>query len=257
MSQKNIEVESENGEIIRGSYQEPFQLHGDLLNPTLMIFCHGFPQSHMKAYNDLFSKLQNTCAKNGMFSVSFDFRGNGTSDGAQENFTLKSALQDLQAIQKWARGKELNKFMVTGEGLGATISLLGLTEDIYAGIFFWPVFNTEDYANRNLDAVKHQANLDKDGYVNTDKGKIALPLLKELHDLDLTQAMNNVHYPCLIQQGAEDKIVPIEHLDMASAHFRSRRIELTSYQDGTHGLMKENHRKNLMYHYDQFIKKYA
>lgn len=57
--------------------------------------------------------------------------------------------------------------------------------------------------------------------------------------------------------GAQDKVSPIEQLDMFRACAGHRRVEITSFQDGTHGLPQENHRKSMFFHIRQFIEKYT
>lgn len=257
MSGTAIEIESLNGKKIRGSFQEPFNLSGDLINPVLMIFFHGFPENLSESYTHTFPKLQNICASLGIFSLCFNYTGCGASDGKAENFTLTNAKEDLDAVKKWCVDKNFKRFMICAEGLGSIIALQSFYKDIMAGMFLSPVFQTEDYAIRNLSAETYKDKLaQEDGYADTDHGKISLGLIKELLEIDVEPLMNRVEYPCLIQHGAKDEFIPIEFLDMASAYFRNRRIEITTYQDGTYGLPKENHMKNLMYHFEQFIQKY-
>ena len=257
MSGNAIDIKCENGETIHGYFQEPFNLIGNLRNPVLMVFFHGFPQNISGAQDNLIPKLQNVCARQGIFSLRFNFRGSGESDGVQENFTLSSAIEDVHAVKEWIKTKNFNHFMICAEGLGTTVALSAFREKVLAGAFLWPVFQVQDYADRNLDAEKYADLLEKDGYVETKHGRISLQLIKELSEIDIEPLMNKVEYPCLLQQGAKDDIVPMEFLDMASAHFRNRRIEITSYQDGTHGLPQENHTKNLLYHFEQFVQKYS
>ena len=63
--------------------------------------------------------------------------------------------------------------------------------------------------------------------------------------------------PTLILQGVRDEITPIETLDLARGHIRSKRLEITTFHDGEHGLHKLNHRKSMFFHITQFIEKFA
>ncbi len=251
-----FELTGPDKKVIRGIHQDPFCPGSDPLHPVIMIFCHGFPNSHMGAYGNLFQKLQNICAQLGIPSIRFDFRGCGSSDGSSENFTIHSAMQDLDTVMEWLDGHGFSRIMLTAEGLGVVPALISLGELAEAGAFFWLIFQTQDFAVSQMDAEQHRENFEKGGYFETPQGKIGIPLVKELYEMDLVPVMNQVKFPCLIQQGVQDDIVPVEYLDMACAHFRNRRIELTTYQDGTHGLPQENHRKYMMFHYEQFIQKY-
>ncbi len=256
MSNNDLELISDNGEKIRIHYQEPFVLGRCLLDPYLMIFCHGFPNENMSSHDDLFRKLQNACARIGVHSVMFDFRGCGTSDGNSEDFTMASATEDLETIKEWANNRGFEKFMITGAGLGAVPAILGDDQNILAGAFFWPVLQTQDYAIRNLEAEEHKSHFDMGGFIELHHGKVGIPLIKELYHMDIIDDLNRIKYPCLLQQGADDTVIPIEHLELAKAHLRNKRIEITSYQDGTYGLPQDNHRKHMIYHYEQFILKY-
>lgn len=256
MKQHPLELICPNGDIIRGFHQEPFSVSSSSKEPVVMIFCHGFPSSDMDNHDQLFLKLQNTCAQLGIHSVRFDFRGCGTSDVAQEDFTLHSAMEDLDVIANWTEQQKFPRIMITTEGLGFAPALISLSEVAEAGVFFWPVFDPHEYAVRNMNAEAHKDRFSEGGYFESDHGNIGIPLVKELYEIDLVPVMNQVKFPCLIQHGVEDDVIPIDGIDMAKAHFRNRRIEITTYQDGKHGLMKENHRKYVMYHYEQFIEKY-
>ena len=93
--------------------------------------------------------------------------------------------------------------------------------------------------------------------LNMKGNRIGIQLLKDLKKTNLIYALNEVFMPTLIMHGAQDKTIPVEQLDIAREHMRSKRIEITTFHDGKEGLQQLNHRKALFHHVMEFIEKYA
>ena len=261
MKQDAIEFTSNNGQILRGNYQKPYACAEDITDPTLMIFCHGFPGAHKDSHRRLFEQLQNICALAGIHSLRFDFRGCGKSDGDSGDFTLPHACEDMMQVYGWAMSQGYTRFMLSAEGLGSLPALMTLREGVRCLAFFWPVFDPRQYAIQHFQAENYRELFEKETeerhHVQIESTAVALSLIKELYQLDLTPFMNKVNMPALIQHGALDAQVPIENIDLARRHFRNRRIELTTYQNGAHGILPESQRKHLLFHYEQFVTKYV
>ena len=96
-----------------------------------------------------------------------------------------------------------------------------------------------------------------DGYITMDDQRIGLPFLKELAKTDIIYALKETYMPTLIMQGAKDDITPASQLDFARTYIPSKRIEITTFQDGGHGLEQLNHRKMMFYHTMQFMEKFC
>lgn len=238
---------------VSGLYARPADTDRDML----VVMAHTFPDSHMSGHHDLFGRIENALVHEGFHTLRFDFRGCGASDGAPEHMTLGSAGQDLSAVLDWAKGKEYRKFIVLAEGLAATVAMTRLSEDVQALILLWPVLDPKELAGRRFGAAGYGGDFSGSAPVEIDGHKVGLTLIGEMWNTDLTRFFRRVKMPVLILHGAQDDIAPIEQLDLARSCFRTSRIEITSYHDGTHGLPQASHRKYAYYHILQFLKKYA
>ena len=96
----------------------------------------------------------------------------------------------------------------------------------------------------------------KQGFIKQNNNRIGITFLEELEKIDLIYALREIHAPALIMHGVRDKKIPVSCLDLARAHMRSKRIEITTFHDGEEGLTQLNHRKAMFYHIQQFVEKY-
>jgi len=90
-----------------------------------------------------------------------------------------------------------------------------------------------------------------------DGHKIAMKLVNELLCLAPEQLLPEIKIPVLVQQGAEDKTVSLDHTDILKSGLKARRLDVTTYQDGDHGLTDDRHRKMIFFHIGQFVEKYG
>ena len=82
-------------------------------------------------------------AKNGIASLRFDFRGSGDSEGAFEEQTLTSLLQDAETVYNWLEGSPV---VVIGTSMGGLIaSLLAASKKIEALVLWAPVFDAHQW----------------------------------------------------------------------------------------------------------------
>ncbi len=71
--------------------------------PTV-IFCHGFTGNRIEARR-LFVRAARKMSREGIFSVRFDFRGPGESEGEFEKMTVSSETSDLNAVLSFLLGR--------------------------------------------------------------------------------------------------------------------------------------------------------
>lgn len=242
-------------EQIKGLYRAPIVRMTDHADKTLVIMSHGFPGS-MKAHNDLFGDVELLIAEKGYHALRFDYRGCGKSGGREQDFTIKSAAEDFQNVKLWAKGEGYTRFVYFGEGLGASIAVMNHDLDLACYVMLWPALNIEQYKEGFFGMISLSEEDKARGYVESGKSRLGLPFLEELDKFDLTPFLRDVHVPAMILHGVQDKKIPMECLDLARAHMRSKRLEITGFQDGGHGLTKLNHRKAMFYHIQQFLEKY-
>jgi pimeloyl-ACP methyl ester carboxylesterase len=221
---------------------------------TLILMAHGFP-GHKSAHDDFFGDLDAALALGSHDTLRFDFRGCGESDGLEENFTIASACEDFQSVMLWCRREGYSQFIVAGAGLGATIAAMNMELGAKAFIMLWPVLEPKLYFKQYISKAVMAD--DNKPYAEIDSHRIGVAFIKELKDLDIVSSLKEIYCPTLIMHGSEDEIVPPVQLDLARGFIPARRIEITVFHDGTHGLPLPSHRKAMLYHIRQFVQKYA
>lgn len=226
--------------------------HEDLL----IIMAHGFP-GHKTGNNDLYGDLEFLLADKGYNCLRFDFRGCGESDGTQEQFSLSSAQDDFKSVLRWAEEKKYTRFVYIGEGLGGALAVMNVELNVQAMILLWPLLDMQDFYQKNFAELELVETAKKRGYIDHHGHKYGLGLLADLKNASLTGKLKDCYMPTLIMHGARDETIPVEHLDVAREHINARRLEITTFHDGEHGLQKLNHRKMMFHHVTQFIVKYT
>ena len=261
---KQIEIATDtDGTFISGHYTAPDSkkvLANKTAPETLVIMVHGFP-GDSQSHNDLFGDLEFLFGDYGLHTLRFDCRGCGKSEGKEEGFNLSQAQEDLDMVMKWARSQKFEKFVFVGEGLGAYLCLKKINEDKDSGVkllmLFWPVLDLADYCRRNFQPFDKDVSQPGE-YLHETGHKISLGFLEQLSSTGKYLPRPGFPVPVLVQQGARDKIVPVEQLDLLKeAPPPTRRVDITTYQDGDHGLLDPRHRKMIFFHIGQFIEKYA
>ncbi len=255
---KKIQIQAGGDQQISALYSSPSekQDHDEDHEPMLILMAHGFP-GHKTGNNDLYGDLEFILAEKNYDTMRFDFRGCGDSDGLAEDFTFGRACEDFKYVLYWATQKGYKRFMFIGESIGATIALMNITLNLNAVIFLWPVLDLKGYYKQHFADVKLDSDASTRGYIEQDEQKYGLDFIKELKEEDIKPILRELNVPTLIMHGAEDEVVPLEHLDLAREYVRSKRIEITTFHDGKHGLQKLNHRKMMFYHVTQFVEKYS
>lgn len=232
--------------------------HGDPDAPdtqkTLILMSHGFP-GHKSANNDFLGDLEAMFSARGHDTLRFDYRGCGESDGREEDFTLREARADLECVQNWCLREGYSHFILIGEGLGASVAALSMGLNVKAFAMLWPVLEPKTYARhylaRAVSAPGGHPYSDLDGH------RIGHDFIREMKETDLVKTLKEIYCPTLIMHGSEDQVVPPAQLDLARGFIPARRIEITVFHDGDHGLTAPAHRKAMLYHIQQFVQKYA
>lgn len=251
-----VQIPSDNNHYIHALWNDhPEKLKKDD-GQTLVIMIHGFP-GHKDIHGGVFEDFDKRLSEKQYHSLRFDFCGCGQSDGEEDGFTLASAAADLSAVYSWARAQGYTRFILISEGLGASLCALNLPEDAVSCIMLWPMLALPKVAQHVFASDVLDDGADDIGYVLKDKHKIGVPFIKELSRTNILPALQELKKPLMIMHGAKDEISPIVQIDMVRNHVDAARVEITSFQDGTHGLPDPEHRKMMFYHAMQFIEKYV
>ena len=146
--------------------------------------------------------------------------------------------------------------MYVGEGLGAAISLINQDENMACMALLWPVLDFKHLVQKVFEIEEIEDQWKKAGYMVYGENRVSVDLIEELTKPDIVSALEHTDIPLLIMHGSDDSTAPIDRLDLIRGHAKSRRIEITSFQNGKHGLPDQEHRSMMRYHLLQFILKY-
>ncbi|MEZ5814708.1 MAG: alpha/beta fold hydrolase [Alphaproteobacteria bacterium] len=241
---------------IHGLHSKPDGDPPEGQDKILVIMVHGFP-GNKESHGNVFANLDHILSDKHYHTLRFDFRGCGASDGQAEDFTTDSAMQDFLNVLVWAKNQGYEHFMFICEGLGATIALMNAPEQALCYVLLWPVLDPPLVAKNIFKAGQIEDEWKKTGYVLIGEDRVGIPFIEQLEKIEITDAIGDLNKPVLIMHGAADETSPISQLDIARANAGTRRMEITSFQDGTHGLPQPNHRRSMFFHIAQFMEKYS
>lgn len=248
---KKIYIEGETDQKISAFLERP-ELNA--AENTVVLMIHSFP-GNKHGQSNLFDRMEKIVSSKSYDTFRFDFRGCGDSAGNPENFTLKNAGVDLRRMMNWCRQEGYERFIFVTEGLGTAIAMMNMAPDVRALISVSGVFNVPKFARARFS--KALSNPDNPDYFLLKEQKIGKAFLQELGTTNLVPYLETIRCPCLILHGAKDPYAQIDQLDLIRNHMVTRRIEITTFEDGGHDLHSDNHRKYIFYHAMQFIEKYA
>ncbi|MFK7840457.1 MAG: alpha/beta fold hydrolase [Bdellovibrionales bacterium] len=241
---------------IAALYGQPFQATSNERRTKLVIMAHGFPGDH-NAHDNLYGDLESLLNDAGFHTLRFDFFGCGQSSGTSKDFSLQTVKASFDVLKEWAEHNGYKEFVFVSDGLGSVFSILNTDDRLNCQIMLWPGFDPQ-YLAKSLfqkDAPS-QKSLER-GYICDGKYNISLSFIDSLSKLKIVPYLKHQTMPVLIMHGAQDDLFPIKHLDIAKRNMSSKRIEITSFHDGGHGLPALNHRQSMFFHITQFIEKYA
>lgn len=252
---ESVQIQGENNQYIHALHTQPEERSIEAIDKLLFIMVHGFPGSKT-SHDNLFAQVTDCIDQKNYHSLCFDFRGCGESQGRQEDFTLASAAEDLENVLGWAKNKGYSKFVFIAEGLGASIVATNLPAEAICMVMFWPMIDMPNIAKTLFQSEAIEEQWLKAGYLLQDKDRIGIEFIQHLQKANISPFLKDLSRPALIMHGAEDEVSPIGQLDLIRKHAGSRRIEITTFHDGVHGLPNPRQRKMVFYHMMQFIEKY-
>lgn len=205
--------------------------------PTLALMMHGFP-GNRGSHHGFLESLEPVFAEKGVSTFRFDFRGCGESQGEKSLFSLNRAAEDIDLVLNWAHRQGFKKFIFVAEGLGARIALTRINLDVLMLFLFWPVLDSPDYARR-VPGISPEDN----------------KTLIELQD-DPPLPTQLLEIPIQVHYGAADDIVSRQNIDILKERLKAPRLDITLYQDGSHGLPAPAHRQMAAVHVGLFLEKF-
>lgn len=216
---------------LRGTLTLPKNVEGQL---PMAILLHGLNTD------------QNWCAdmawhlaSNGIASVRFDFAGTGTSDGAQEEMTVSTQVQDTLSILEYVQCfhfTDCDNIFLVGKSMGAVDAILATetcASEIRALCLWYPGFGVTAFANHGyllgveFDPENLPDTLQVENYT------YGSGFLKEAMEINCRTVMARFDKPVLILHGDQDGIAPIGFSYGATSIFPNCTLKVI--EGGGHG----------------------
>lgn len=253
--EKNVQILAGEDTYIQAIHSRPDENSSAEWDSLLVLMVHDFP-GDKNSKKSLFHDLEFILRDKGYHSLRFDFRGCGDSGGKEEDFTLETACEDFQTVVGWAKDAGYKRFILVSEGLGSGIALLNMHPGVICTIMLWPKIDFPLIAQTAYKA--DNADDGGAGHIVMDGHRIGTAFIDELCITNIREFLEKAECPVLALHGVIDEISPVNQLDLLrECAGNLRRLEITSFEDGTHGLPQLNHRKVMYFHIVQFIEKYT
>ncbi|MCD6232842.1 alpha/beta fold hydrolase [bacterium] len=174
-----------------------------------VLMVHGFHQTKSQRK---FVELGKKLARNGIFSLRFDFSGCGDSEGDYKDVCIAGEVKDLKtAFDFLARQKNIDNQRIgfLAHSLGAVVTTLFLLKRPVAKalVFVAPAFQQKRLMKFWLTAQDIR-NWRSKGYFDTPKYRMDIKYLQESRDY--SPLVSQMNFPILILHGEKDKDVPKE-----------------------------------------------
>jgi len=223
----------------------------------LVIVCHGFGQTKSQRK---FALLARELANNNIASFRFDFLGHGDSEGDIENVSIKSQQQELEAVfNNLLKNERIDKnnIFILGHSLGALVTCLFEKDNQKAKglILVSPAIQQKELMQQ-WNTKEVISLWQKQGHLDTNKGRLGLKYLKEALNLDWQKVVGGIQCPVLILHGKDDEDVPLKYAKEVLAILESDK-QLVVVENAEHHFESQAAKQALNKQVLGFIKKYV
>lgn len=225
-------------------------LRGTLVAPdgaasAAAVFVHGGGVTRDEG--GFFTRIAEGLANVGVASLRFDLRGHGESDGRQEELTLASILNDIDAALEHVvqvTGTQQTHLLAASFAGGITAYFaMQHPERVSSLVLVNPLLN---YKKRFVDDKPYW----HDGRINEEAGrelaeqgflfhnpsfKLSRPLLNEVFYLRPDEAIGELAVPTLFIHGTRDTFIPVESTRAAVERVKGD-VELLEIEGAQHGI---------------------
>lgn len=220
---------------------------------SLVLVCaHGGPGGDGRGNGNIFPILGRSLAELGVATITFDFFGNGNSDGSNLDCNLSTQIADLEAVYEDARNSYDLPVCVCGESLGATIVRAATLNKLAGEILLWPAFDLTDTDLRDYFSKEWRDRVSEHGLLEDGDFRLGRQYYMEMLEWDYGRLFDLNRCPTLIAHGGMDDEVPASQSIKAmgktkvSTHFHY-------YPEGQHGLRDDKIRQDLYAHIKTFL----
>ena len=205
---------------------------------TVVVYVHGFA-SHQRGEKALY--FGERFLAQGYAYLTFDLRGHGASGGTMEELTISRAIEDLETVLVWARGRFARCAMI-GSSLGGQVAAWAAArrpEDVAANLLIAPAFGF--YENRVRDlGDEGLARLRAEGRATIRNEWVTVTVGRALVDdaarYPVDRLISSYRTPTLILHGTDDASVPVAGSVDFARRSAARPLELVLFGGGDHRL---------------------
>lgn len=217
----------------------------DVSSSAAAVFVHGGGVTRDEG--GFFTRIAEGLANVGVASLRFDLRGHGESDGRQEELTLASILNDIDAALGHVvleTGVEQTHLLGASFAGGITAYFAAQhPERVRSLVLVNPLLN---YKKRFVDDKPywHDGRIDEEaGRELAERGflfhnpsfKLSRPLLNEVFYLRPDEAIGELAVPTLFIHGTRDTFIPVESTRAAVQRIKGD-VELLEIEGAQHGI---------------------
>ncbi len=186
--------------------------------PAVLMY-HGFTASRIENHF-LYVKMARRLTASGYFTMRFDFRGSGESQGRFREITIPDEVDDARVALAWLRSQPAvnpDRVILLGLSMGGAVAATIAGEDSrVAAVVLWS-------AVADLGGLFHQAatqepppplGLQPDGSFDIGGHLLGPAFLSTIDQIRPLESIKKYQGPVLIIHGTEDPTVPPAHADL-------------------------------------------
>ena len=220
------------GKVMRGILAMPKMPEGE--KPPVVILSHGFTSSKGEM-----TSLAKGYAVNGIASVRFDFLGSGESDGDSTDMSVRTEVEDLNAILDYVKTLDevdTDHIVLSGNSMGGLVTALTgaqREDDVDALVLNYPAFSIpDDNRSGRVQDIEFDVN-DVPETITLRNYTIGARYITDTLDMDPYEEACGFSKDVLIFHGDADEIVNISYSEKAAELYPS--AELVVVEGGGHG----------------------
>jgi uncharacterized protein len=219
----------------------------------IIIIAHSF-----KAHKDcqpILREFSETISKEDYAVIRFDFWGTGESDGAFEDSSFTTQIEDLQDVIEYVKSKGYNDICLIGMSQGSTDSIMAYDNSIKCMVFWSPVFKADALYEAYKEDVLRDGYIIRKKVLSDEDIKVGKVMWQELKDIQPVKRLHEIECPVLAIIGDNDKHISEENAKKFMAMIPSEnRLEVMA--GGDHDFTVEDAKIKAIQLSVDFVKKY-
>ncbi|MHA1744795.1 MAG: alpha/beta hydrolase [Promethearchaeota archaeon] len=185
-----------------------------------VILCHGFggDQHEWGRFPEMCQALNEA----GYDAVTFDFSGSGKNP--REPITLQHQVRDLEDVYAWAKTQNYAQISTIGLSFGGLTSLVVNLPERKAAVFWAPAFYLRRLIPKfqkfmaHIAYILHFPPLKRES-LNNEPLLMDYRFVRDIYQVDMTDALQKLQIPAMIIHGSADKAIPYAHSSEAYSHW--------------------------------------